>query len=396
MTPNQARATELMEQVGSKAEVARLMGVNESTVRGLLLRAQREQNQEDLEVVPTRVEQRDASFWKTKALLLEKENDELLHLSKELRGVVNQEINAPSWLTRDKSNSHRSVIIAHTSDVHMGEVVRATEVGGAGAYNPTIAKDRMKRYFETVCTIPFRWLHESPCDGIILTMGGDLTSGDIHEELSATNALTSHQQLVQVVEVYVAGIKQLLSHYERVHLIGVPGNHGRTTHKSRAKQYGALSYDTLAASMVRAAFLGDDRVSSQIAEGSDVWTEVYGRGLVTTHGDKMGTGGGMGFAGPILPIVRGGAKVRNQYQALGKSCDLILSGHYHFSAAPPGMLANGSVVGTSEYGYGLRFAPDEAKQWVARYSEAWGLCERLEVRLQGHELVENDTVVFTS
>src|SRR5690606_34692976 len=94
------------------------------------------------------------------------------------------------------------------------------------------------------------------------------------------------------------------------------------------------------------------------------------------------SGGGMGFAGPILPIVRGGNKVKLQAQTAGLGCDLILMGHYHTSASPPGILANGSVPGYSEYGNAIRAAVEPPSQWLARFSMSWGLCDRLPILLE--------------
>ena len=106
---------------------------------------------------------------------------------------------------------------------------------------------------------------------------------------------------------------------------------------------------------------------------------------MVTHGDKMGTGGGQGFAGPELPIIRGAAKIRAQRASIGLRTDLILTGHYHKSTAIAGVLGNGSVVGYSEYGSQLRVAVEPAKQWMARFSHKWGLCERLDVQLSEFE-----------
>lgn len=325
-------------------------------------------------------EVRDAAFWRRKAVQAEKDRDEAEHLAAQLAGVREVPTLPPVWGVGPDTAQGRSIIIAHTSDLHAGEKIDANEIGGLNGYSTDIARDRMRRYFEAVCTIGPRWLHDSPCDGVLLTMGGDLISGDIHEELSRTNDLTSHEQVAAVVEVYAAGIRMLLKTFGAVHVVAVPGNHGRTTVKPTAKLAAKLSYDILAASMLRAQ-MPEPRVTWQIAEGFDVRTPVYGRTILTTHGDRMGTGGGMGFAGPELPILRGAHKVRLQAFSAKRDCDLILSGHYHTSTNLRGVLANGSVPGYSEYGQGLRAALEPPQQWMARFSMAWGLCERLPVQL---------------
>jgi transposase-like protein len=325
-------------------------------------------------------EVRDAAFWRAKAVAAERARDEAESLVQHLAGLREVPVLPESWELRPDSNASRSIIIAHTSDLHIGECIDPGEVQGLNAYSTAIARDRMRRYFETVCTIGPRWLHGSPCDGALLTMGGDLISGDIHDELSRTNDLTSHDQVAAVVEVYAAGIEMLLQTFGAVHVVAVPGNHGRTTVKPTAKLAAKLSYDILAASMLKAR-ITDARVTWQIADGIDVRTPVYGRTIVTTHGDRMGTGGGMGFAGPELPILRGAHKMRLQSFSAAMACDLILSGHYHTSTNLRGVLANGSVPGYSEYGNGLRAALEPPQQWMARFSMGWGLCERLAVQL---------------
>jgi hypothetical protein len=329
---------------------------------------------------PAPLEVRDAAFWRQRALAAEKDRDAAQHLAEKLAGVREVPILPQSWPDRADSTSGRSIIIAHTSDLHVGECIDADEIQGLNGFSTAICRDRMRRYFDAVCAIGPRWLHDSPCDGVLLTMGGDLISGDIHEELSRTNDLTSHDQVSAVVEIYLAGIEKMLATFGAVHVVAVPGNHGRTTVKPTAKLAAKLSYDILAASMLKAR-IADPRVTWQIADGIDVRTPVYGRTILTTHGDRMGTGGGQGFAGPELPILRGAHKVRAQAFSAGLGCDLILSGHYHTSTNLRGVLANGSVPGYSEYGNGLRAALEPPQQWMARFSMGWGLCERLSVQL---------------
>lgn len=328
-------------------------------------------------------ERHDAAFFRRQSADLQRSNDALEHLIEELAGVRGITPEVPEWLApQDVAGSSRAVLLAHTSDLHYGERIDPGEIEGINRYDHETARDRMRRYFEAVCTIGPRWMAPGECDGVLLTMGGDLISGDIHEELMRTNGLTSHEQVQGVVEIYEAGIKMLLGHFERVHVVAVPGNHGRTTVKSTAKLASRLSYDILAASILKERMSAlADRVTWSISTGVDVRVPLYGRTILVTHGDKIGTGGGQGFAGPVLPIIRGGNKVRLQSHSAGLGCDLILMGHYHTSAAPPGILANGSVPGYSEFGNMIRSSVEPPKQWLARFSLRWGLCETLAVRL---------------
>ncbi len=374
-----------------RRDAAAALGLNYNTYRAWTLTHKIEpqakviETQELPPVTPR--ERHDSAFYRKRATDLRKELDAAHHTIEELGGIRSVGISAPEWASPEASQvDGRAILIAHTSDLHFGECIDEGEISGINRYDHQTARDRMRRYFEAVCEIGPRWLNGDPCDGVLLTMGGDLISGDIHEELMRTNGLTAHEQVKGVVEIYEAGICKLRRKYGRVHVVAVPGNHGRTTHKPTAKLVSRLSYDILAADMLKDRLADfDSTVTWQIATGTDVRTTIYGRTILTTHGDKIGTGGGQGFAGPVLPIIRGGNKVRLQSLSAGLGCDLILMGHYHTSAAPPGILANGSVPGYSEYGNAIRGAVEPPKQWLARFSLKWGLCETLAVRLDTPE-----------
>lgn len=330
---------------------------------------------------PPPSEARDAAFFRRQNNDLKARLEHAEHLAEQLAGVRRVPVDPPEWMMPSRGGDGRAVLIAHTSDWHAGEVVNPGEIEGMNAYNPDILRARMQRFFEAACEIGSRWMAGSTCDGVLLTLAGDLISGDIHEELMRTNALLSNAQVKLVAEIAEAGIKLMLSVYGRVHVAAVGGNHGRQTHKPTAKLAAGLSYDILVADILRERFRDEPRVTWTVATGSDVRVPLYGRTILVTHGDKMGTGGGQGFAGPVLPIIRGGNKVRLQSMSAGLGCDLVLMGHYHTSAAPPGILANGSVVGYSEFGNQIRAAVEPPKQWLARFSQKWGLCERLDVQL---------------
>ncbi len=332
---------------------------------------------------PSRGEIRDTAFWRKKHSASEKELADLEHLVAELSGVRGLPFTIPDWILDTRTGRRgKSVIGALVSDIHMGEVISAEEILGINAFNPEICRQRLRRYFAAVCTIGQRWASDTDCEGVLLALAGDLISGDIHDELKMTNALTSHEQCLAVAEECVAGIRHLRDTYGRVHVVGVPGNHGRTTHKPTAKLYARLSYDSLIVSMIAQRFDGDERVTFQQSDAKDQITPVFGRTVFTTHGDKIGTKGGMGFAGPMLPIVRGSKKIDAQQAGIGRKPDLIQFGHYHTTGNPGHVLANGSIPGYSEYADDLRAVVEPPQQWTYLLHSKWWLRERMPIQLE--------------
>lgn len=326
---------------------------------------------------------RDAAFWRARTREVEKELASAEHVAEQLAGVRGTPITVPDWVLRtDSGRRALSVVGALISDVHYGEVISADEINGINAFDPAICQARMRRYFDAVCIVGPRWASDTECVGLLVALAGDMISGDIHEELRITNALTSHEQVMGVVGMIEAGLRQCLTVYPAIHVVSVPGNHGRTTHKPTAKLYSRLSYDSLIADVLAQRFIGDDRVTFQYSAAKDQTTPVFNRPVLTTHGDKMGTRGGMGFAGPVLPIVRGAKKISEQQSSVGRRPYLIQHGHYHISANPGSVLSNGSVPGYSEYADDLRAVVEPPAQWLYLMHQKWGLRERATIQLE--------------
>lgn len=331
-----------------------------------------------------RAERHGAEFWRRKAKAAEHELARAEHLAAELAGVRGQGWQVPDWLLASISPAAigRSVVGCLVSDVHMGEVIEPDEILGVNRFDPDVCRARLKRYFEASCTIGRRWASDTACEGALLVLGGDMVSGSIHDELAATNALTSPEQVVAVVEAIAGGIRLLAEAYGRVHVVSVPGNHGRTTPKPTAKLYARLSYDIMVAAMLQERFRFDERLTFQHGDSKDQIVPVFGRTVFVTHGDKIGTKGGMGFAGPMLPIVRGTKKVEAQQARFGRRPDLILHGHYHTTGNAGAVLSNGSVPGYGEYADDLRAEPEPPQQWLFLLHSKWGLRERAPIQLE--------------
>lgn len=370
---------------GTATKVAQAFGVNQRTAlaaRRDLMRAGLEALQaQQREDAPE--ERHDSAFWRRRYNEAERRLDELHALVRELGGLDGIRVRRPTWAAEPPQGGKGSaVLLVHNSDRHLGEVIEPNEINGWNAYNVSICQARVRRLIAAALELGRRWTSDTVVDGVLYTMAGDEISGDIHDELRETNEATSLEQVQLAAELHVWCIGQLADEFGRVHVCAVPGNHGRTTRKPTAKKYGALSYDILIAKLVARAFADDDRVSFNIADGPDCIAVVHNRLVLVTHGDKTGTGGGQGFAGPVLPILRGGHKMRLQYASAGSSPYLVLQGHYHTSADLPGILANGSVPGYSEYGFGIRGQVDTPRQWLAVLRSGWGLSERLDVQLE--------------
>jgi hypothetical protein len=335
-----------------------------------------------------RSEIRDASFWRAKAAALHRSLDDAERMAEALAGLRNISIGSVDWALPSSAQKGKAVAGLLTSDVHMGEVIAPEEIAGINAFDPEICRTRLRRYFSAACHVGSRLMSDTDTRGAVLAMAGDMISGDIHEELRITNALTSHEQVAAVIEEYEAGIRHVIEAFGRVHVVSVPGNHSRVTHKPTAKLYSRASYDTLIAAMLADRFKANDRVSFQFGADKDQAVNIFGFEHLITHGDKMGTRGGMGFAGPLLPIVRGAKKIEAQQASIGRKPDYIWHGHYHTTANAGNVLSNGSVPGYSEYASDLRASIEPPQQWLAILHSHWGMRERVPIQLEDPQRVK--------
>ena len=197
---------------------------------------------------------------------------------------------------------------------------------------------------------------------------GDAISGEIHAELAETNSLSSIPSVALVVETRRNAIDFWLKHFEKLFIVVIPGNHGRTTMKPRFKKYVHMNYEAIIGWWLQTLYANEPRVKIVVPPSGDYHLMLWGRGLFFTHGDRLGgmsgKGAGMGFAGPALPIIRGTRNVREQQNAMGRRIDYIHIGHWHTRMELVGTWANGSMAGYNEYGHGLRFLPAPAEQWL--------------------------------
>ena len=371
---------------GAVAETAKRLGLPLETVKRRLNSAALANIPASHATTPSpsvlRTEKSISDYWRAKAKALE---DDLTRLEADFRlstGILARPVAPPKWSEPAKPTKKGRVCgLLHISDLHNGEVVRADEVHGVNEYNPSIFRDRIRRLFAASVEILPRWSADSALVGNVVAVNGDLVSGDIHDELRRTNEGTAFEQVYAVADELAAGVEKIAA-LGPVWVTFTPGNHGRTTEKTHAKRVSMLSYDMMVGELVKRHFSSRKDVVVLLATGPDLEFSVLGHAVFQSHGDALGTGGGKGFAGPVLPIARGAKNVELQAYRMRKRHDVILTAHYHTSSNPArGVLANGSVIGYNEFANRIRASIEPPQQWLALIHERWGIRERCEIQL---------------
>jgi hypothetical protein len=335
------------------------------------------------EPVETRLDRSDAALWRRRAQEHERELERLEATLRAVSGLMAHAPDPPAWLTPAKTPAkHRAVALLHISDLHWGEVIRADEVRGLNGYDVDTARRRLRRYFDAALDIVPRWAADCQVEGAVIALNGDLISGDIHDELRRTNEGTAHEQMWGASDEIAAGLLRAADVFGRVYVPVTPGNHGRSTEKPFAKRAAGLNYDTMIGEALRRRFEGDPRITVDPWPSRDAVYSVLGWRVFQSHGDALGTGGGKGFAGPLLPVLRGAKNVDWQAATVREHFDVKLTGHFHTSGDLGGTLSNGSFAGYSEFAGNIRASVEPPQQWLALVTERWCVRDQCKVKLE--------------
>lgn len=319
--------------------------------------------------------------------LAEAENRRLVHQLadvadfREAVAGVGDPLEPVSFQRVERGPGHPETAVLVLSDLQWGETISLAVMDGLNSYNAEIARKRLARVFSAFVDLITRHWAGPPPERIIVVLGGDLISGEIHEELAKTNSMLSIPALRDCASHICAGIRfihQALS-CAKLDIISVPGNHGRTTRKPESKLYAEHSYDTLCADLIEMEFKQDGKWPAWFTiwkpPSGDALIWIYGYRVLITHGDRIGSRGGAGFVGTAATVARGFKKLVMDYAGRGMMLDLIICGHFHTALQLEEGVCNGCLPGPSEYSRDLRFRPRPAVQAFLTFHPNRGLTQ---------------------
>lgn len=311
---------------------------------------------------------------------------------REIIGTANAQIEKAQpaqWLVKPLAADAPGVPTLFLSDLHWGERVDFAEVNGVNEFNLAIARKRLKRTVDTAIHLLKILDSGMRYPGIVLCLGGDMISGNIHEELTATNELNTMPTLLDLWDNLVPAITLLADTFGKVRIPCVSGNHGRDTRKTWAKNRNATSFDWLLYNFMAKHFAADKRVEFFIPKGSDAQYSIYRTRYNLTHGDQFKAGDSI--IGPLGPLMRGNQKKLARNQAVGQDYDVLLCGHWHQYIHLRRLIVNGSLKGYDEYAAQGNFSFEEPIQALWLTHHKYGITYRAPVQCDEPKSVAKPT-----
>ncbi len=288
------------------------------------------------------------------------------------------ELDPPDFLLSPQAKaSAPGVPTLMLSDLHWGEVVQPAQINHVNDYNVRIAHERMDTCINAAVHLLRILSPKLDYPGIVLPLGGDMISGNIHDELTATNELNTMPTVLDLYGVLTGVISTMADTFKHVFLPCVSGNHGRDTHKIWNKDRHATSFDWLLYQFLAKRFENDKRVTFLIPDGPDAYYKVYDHAYLLTHGDQFR--GGDGMIGCLGPILRGDHKKRSRNGQVDMEYDTMLMGHWHQYIHHGRVIVNGSLKGYDEYAYNNNFGFERPQQALWMTHPAHGQTYRMPV-----------------
>ena len=282
--------------------------------------------------------------------------DDLEHLIAQYEGFTQEPIR-PIRASKVLAGKRPAAAVALLSDVHAEEQVVRTEAI-RNEYSLEIAQQRVARFFQGVS-----WLTENASqsvfdiDTLILWLGGDLITGDIHDELLETAEVPPAVAMLAIRDWIASGIRHVLDSLPDISIV-VPcsyGNHGRTTKTNRHTTGYGHSWEWVLYQILGHDFQHEPRISFHATRDEMQYVDVFDFTLAFHHGFNIKYRGGLG--GVTVPAI----KACHRWDKW-RDCDIYHFGHFHQRFDLPRVVFNGSVVGPNPYGFAIGAEPEPAQQ----------------------------------
>jgi len=260
----------------------------------------------------------------------------------------------PVWLKKAKKSDDLIPVMA-LSDIHIGEVIKAEEMGYGDSYDTETAHafaDKVTQDFINICKVN---MSNYNYKGIVLLLPGDGITGSLHD-LSDTNDRTPVQQVVELTNLYTRVIRALRKEFDKVAVFGVTGNHGRFDARAYTKTKGRVenSLETIVYHFVQEAFADDAGVSMVTNKTDEILFAINGRKFLLCHGDNVK--GGNGIGGIHVPIMRTRAKMLSVKVANNQAFDTLILGHFHQHFLSSELVICNSLKPYDEYSKAMNFS----------------------------------------
>lgn len=258
-----------------------------------------------------------------------------------------------------KGESHETVAFVLWSDWHVEERVTPGQVSGVNEYNLDVAQARAEKLAVNTAKLVKIFQKDSSIKKIVVFLGGDFISGNLHEDSTEHNQLGTMEAMRFAKKLIASGLKYLLANTDcEIVCVCHSGNHGRITKRIHWGTENQNSVEWMAYQDMAEFFAGEKRMTFVIPEGDISYMQVYDKHVRFLHGHSVKFGGGIG--GLTIPM----RKAISQWDKVQPAM-LTCFGHFHqriHGGGSSAFIGNGSLIGYNAYGQSIKAEYEEPAQ----------------------------------
>jgi hypothetical protein len=260
--------------------------------------------------------------------------------------------------------------VLHFTDWHYGALQVPEEIEFFNEFSPDILVARIKNFIQDY----MNWINVQrtaySIDVLKILVTGDMISGDIHRELSITNAFPTPVQAFNCGILLGETICSFVPHFKNVCVeFVVPDNHGRLTKKPQSKQEGLNTHNYVVGHVAKVICRNQENVEFNIHSSYVKAISVGNRNYLITHGH--GIRGWAGF--PYYGAERFVAKeaLARLHEPDQNRFHKVVLGHFHAPLWHPRYWIGGSASGCDAFDrkQGRRAAPKQTG-WLVHEKRA--------------------------
>lgn len=278
-----------------------------------------------------------------------------------------------------KSPSHReAAAVVLASDWHCEEKVTAEQVNGLNEYSLKVFEKRSKYFFINVLKLLDKEAQAVDIRNLVVWLGGDMITGNIHADLSERNQLGPMDAVGLAQDTIAGGIQMLLKDTSPDLKLTIPvsvGNHSRITKEQRVATEQENALEWLMYMTLAQFFKHEPRVKFILNRSLHTYVDVMGKQLRFHHGHSIRYKDGIG--GLTIPA----AKKISKWN-YGKQAYLDCFGHWHTLFFGDNFISNGSMIGYSPFSIWVGAPYQPPQQAFFLIDAKWGLTGRFPIILE--------------
>lgn len=280
---------------------------------------------------------------------------------------------------RDQRKATPETAIAVLADWQLGKVTPS--------YSSPVCEQRIERYGDRVVKLAEIQRRDHPVRELRVYCLGDLVEGELifPGQAHRIDASLFQQVLIDGPRILGNFLRKMAANFERVHVVGVIGNHGRIGGTSARDYAPESNADSMLLEITRGIVQDEERITwaATFTPGERHWyaiDRIGEKGYFLFHGDQIGGGFAgypwYGFGRAIMGWRAGGVP---------EPFDYSLSGHFH---TPVRLLAgqithwgSGSPESDNTYASEVMKARGRPSQWLLFAHPEHGVTSEYEVHL---------------